>query len=106
MEYLELNRNGNTRRNSEVALRTYERVMSDLSKRSREVFEPLREASVERLPYLLMKFLQSARRADGSVYASGTINTNFNGICNILATRDTQPVNVKGDPIFKRNAES
>ena len=79
--------------------------MSDLSKRSREVFEPLREASVERLPYLLMKFLQSARRADGSLYASGTINTNFNGICNILATRETQPVNVKGDPIFKRVLE-
>ena len=52
-----------------------------------------------------MKFLQSASRADGSDYASGTTNTNFKGICNILATRETQPVNVKGDSIFKRALE-
>ena len=105
VEYLELNRNGNTKRNCDVAMKTYNRVMSDLSRRSGETFEPLIEASVERLPYLLMKFLQSAKRADGSVYASGTINTNFNGICNILATKEDQPVSVKVDPRFKRVLE-
>ena len=99
--YLELNKNGNTRRNGEVALRTYDRVMADLSRGSKEVFEPLKEATVERLPHLLMKFLQSAKKADGSVYASGTIHTNFNMICNVLAARELNPVNVKGDPRFK-----
>ena len=105
VKYLELNRNGNTKRNCDVAMKTYNRVMSDLSRRSGETFEPLKEASVERLPYLLMKFLQSAKRADGSVYASGTINTNFNGICNILAAKEDQPVSVKVDPRFKKVLE-
>ena len=105
VEYLDLNRNGNTRRNAEMALRTYERIMSSLSERSGEVFEPLKEASLGRLPYLLMKFLQSAKKPDGTVYASGTINTNFNGICNLLSSRENEPVNVKSDARFKRVLE-
>jgi hypothetical protein len=49
-DYLELNKNGNTRKNSDMALRQYERVMSRLSERGGEDFESLKEASVERLP--------------------------------------------------------
>ena len=104
-DYLELNKNGNTRKNSDMALRQYERVMSRLSERGGEDFESLKEASVERLPYLLLKFLQSAKKSDGTVYAAGTINTIFNSLCNILSSRENEPVNIKTDVQFKKVRE-
>jgi U4/U6.U5 tri-snRNP-associated protein 3 len=66
------------------------------------VYEPLLEAPVERLPHLLLKFLQVARKATGQVYASGTIITLFTGVCSILSSRERDPVNVKLDPRFEK----
>ena len=100
-EYLEANRNENTRKNEDVAMKTYSRVMSRLSDRGGEDFEPLKEAAIERLPHLLQKFLQTAKKPDGKVYASGTLNTLFNGICNVLCAREKEPVNIKSDVRFK-----
>ena len=104
-EYLELNKNGNTRKNEDMAFRQYERVMTCLSERGGETFEPLKEALAERLPYLLCKFLQAAKKSDGKVYAAGTINSIFNSMCNILSTREIEPVNVKSDVRFKKVRE-
>ena len=43
-EFLRINQNGNTRKNSEVALRTYERVMSEVADKTGEVYEDLMKA--------------------------------------------------------------
>ena len=84
-----------------MLMKTYERVMSRLSDRGGEDFVPLKEAAIERLPHLLQKFLQTAKKPDGKVYASGTLNTLFNGICNFLCARENEPVNIKSDVRFK-----
>ena len=84
-QYLQMNKNGNSKKNEDVALKTYDRVMSVLLEKSGEVFDSLQEAPVDRLPYLLQKFLQAARKPNGDVYASGTITTNFHGLCNVVA---------------------
>ena len=98
---MELNANGNTKKNVNLSANTYERVMQQYSEKSGTEYEPLENAPVDRLPFLLKKFLQTAKMINGQVYSSGTITTNFNGLCNILAKREKDPVNVKADPRFK-----
>ena len=100
-QYMEQMRNGNTRRNDETAVKTFERVMAELSKKTGEVYESLEEATGDRLPFLLSKYLQAAKKVDGSVYASGTIITLFNGICSFLCRRDHEKVDVKTDVRFR-----
>ena len=104
-EFLRINQNGNTKKNEEVAMTAYTRVMNNLSEKSGEVFPPLQETPVDQLPYLLLRFLQSMKKANGEVYASASLNTLFNGLCNILAKRPVDPVNVKPDPRFKKVLE-
>ena len=61
--------------------------MKNLSEKSVEVFPPLQETPVDQLPYLLLKFLQSVKKTNGEVYASASLNTLFNGLCNILVVQ-------------------
>ena len=77
-------------------------MMSELSERTGERYESLQEASAERLPYLLQKFLQSATKVGGQVYSSGSLNTLVNGISNYLKSREVDPVDVKYDFRFKK----
>ena len=86
-EYLALNVNANTKKNEDMAAKTYDRVMNELAMKSGEHLESLQEAPVVRLPYLLQKFLQTAKMINGEVFASGTINTLFNGISSVLKRR-------------------
>ena len=51
-EFLELNKNGNTRRNMNVALSSYNRVMKKLGEDLDEEFVPLETAPIAQLPYL------------------------------------------------------
>ena len=66
-EYLELNNNGNSRRNQDVALRSYEGVMNELGQAMGEEIEALETATTVKLPFLLMKYFQAAKREDDSV---------------------------------------
>ena len=104
-EYLAINSNANTKKNIEHAAKTYDRVMAELADQSGEHFESLQEAPLTRLPYLLLKFLQTAKTLTGGVFASGTMNTLFNGISSVLMRREEEPVNVKIDPRFKKVQE-
>ena len=104
-EYLAINSNANTKKNIEHAAKTYDRVMAELADQSGEHFESLQEALLTRLPYLLLKFLQTAKTLTGGVFASGTMNTLFNGISSVLMRREEEPVNVKIDPRFKKVQE-
>jgi hypothetical protein len=104
-EYLALNANPNTKKNVAHAVKTYERVMAELAIKSGEHFESLQEAPAAQLPYLLQKFLQTAKTLTGGVFAAGTMNTLFNGICTALMNREEEPVNLKIDPRFKKVQE-
>ena len=97
-DYLQFNKNGNTKRNIDVAVRTYNRVMEQLSLKSGEAYESLQDAPVERLPHLLMKFMQTGRKKNGERYASNTIATNLNQLSTFLANREQDQVNIKIDP--------
>ena len=104
-EYLELNKNGNSRRNQDVALRSYERVMNQLGQSMGEEFEPLETASIVKLPFLLMKYFQAAKREDDTVYSSGTLSSHFNSFANVLSSRKEEPVDVKTDVRFDKVRE-
>jgi hypothetical protein len=85
-----------------VALRTYERVMTLVADKTDGIYEDLMAARLERLPYLLCKFLQTAKKASGEVYSSGSLHTMFNGLCNALGGRG---ITVKGDARFNKVTE-
>ena len=104
-DYLALNANANTKKNIKYAVEMYERVMLELSERIGEQFESLEEASVERLPYLLQKFLQSATKSTGEVYSSGSLNTMINGISKFLKSREGEQVDIKADFRFEKVQE-
>ena len=106
-DYLARRENGNTRKNIQVANAAYERVMKNLAvKEGRgEVYPSLKEASVERLPHLIEKFLQTARRVNGEVYASGTLHTIWSGLAHILGTREVNPVDIKSNVCFQTARE-
>ena len=46
----------------------------------------IKEAPVERLPYLVEKFIQAARKSNMEVYASGTFHFIWNRVANILSS--------------------
>ena len=100
--YLALHANANSKKNEKFAVDVFDRVMGELSERNGEQFESLQEASVERLPYLLQKFLQTATKVGGQVYSSGSLNTLVNSISNFLKSREVDPVDVKYDFRFKK----
>ena len=99
--------NANSRRNMQVVGDMYARVMRALAEKEGkgESYPSLKEAPVERLPYLVEKFIQAARKSNMEVYASGTFHFIWNGVANILSSRETDPVNVKTDVNFRRARE-
>ena len=102
-DYLARRQNANTRKNIEVASSTYERVMKNLGLKEGmgEVYPSLKKAPVERLPHLLEKFFQTAKRADEQVYASATLHTIWSGLAHILGTREVDPVDIKTNVNFQ-----
>ena len=76
--------------------------MKELSVKTGEIYESLEDSPVERLPYLVLKCLQAAKKTNGDSYSSGTLHNFFNGLHNILANRENDPVNIKLDPRFKK----
>ena len=56
-------------------------------------------------PCLVEKFIQTARKSNMEVYASGTFHFIWNRVANILSSRETDPVNVKTDVNFRRARE-
>jgi len=99
--------NANSRRNMQVVGDMYARVMRALAEKEGkgESYPSLKEAPVERLPYLVEKFIQAARKSNMEVYASGTFHFIWNRVANILSSRETDPVNVKTDVNFRRARE-
>ena len=95
--------NANSRRNMQVVGDMYARVMRALAEKEGkgESYPSLKEAPVERLPYLVEKFIQAARKSNMEVYASGTFHFIWNRVANILSSRETDPVNVKTDVNFR-----
>ena len=87
--------NANSRRNMQVVGDMYARVMRALAEKEGkgESYPSLKEAPVERLPYLVEKFIQAARKSNMEVYASGTFHFIWNRVANILSSRETDPVN-------------
>ena len=104
-EFLELNKNGNTRKNSNAALSSYNRVMKKLGEDLGEEFVPLETTPAAQLPYLLMKYLQAAKREDDTVYSSGSLRAHFNSLANILSARQEDPVDIKNDVRFNKVKE-
>merc|ERR1712012_992260 len=106
-EFLALKENANSRRNMQVVGDMYARVMRVLAEREGkgESYPSIKEAPVERLPYLVEKFIQAARKSNMEVYASGTFHFIWNRVANILSSRETDPVNVKTDVNFRRARE-
>ena len=101
-DYLALHANANTMKNELYSLEVYTRVMNQLTEKYGDEYESLQEASAEQLPYLLQKFLQTATKASGQVYSSGSLNTLVCGISSYLKGRQVDPVDVKLDPRFKK----
>ena len=101
-DYLALHANANTMKNELYSLDVYKRVMNQLTEKYGDQYESLQEASAEQLPYLLQKFLQTATKASGQVYSSGSLNTLVCGISSYLKSRQVDPVDVKLDPRFKK----
>ena len=101
-DYLALHANANTMKNELYSLDVYKRVMNQLTEKFGDQYESLQEASAEQLPYLLQKFLQTATKASGQVYSSGSLNTLVSGISTYLKGRQVDPVDVKLDPRFKK----
>ena len=106
-EFLAMKENANSRRNMQVVGDMYARVMRALAEKEGkgESYPSLKEAPVERLPYLVEKFIQAARKSNMEVYASGTFHFIWNRVANILSSRETDPVNVKTDVNFRRARE-
>ena len=106
-EFLAMKENANSRKNMQVVGDMYARVMRALAEKEGkgESYPSLKEAPVERLPYLVEKFIQAARKSNMEVYASGTFHFIWNRVANILSSRETDPVNVKTDVNFRRARE-
>ena len=106
-EFLAMKENANSRRNMQVVGDMYARVMRALAEKEGkgESYPSLKEAPVERLPYLVEQFIQAARKSNMEVYASGTFHFIWNRVANILSSRETDPVNVKTDVNFRRARE-
>ena len=81
--------NANSRRNMQVVGDMYARVMRALAEKEGkgESYPSLKEAPVERLPYLVEKFIQAARKSNMEVYASGTFHS----------IQDRKHIELKGD---------
>ena len=94
--------NANSRRNMQVVGDMYARVMRALAEKEGkgESYPSLKEAPVERLPYLVEKFIQAARKSNMEVYASGTFHFIWNRVANILSSRETDPVTRFGGSVF------
>ena len=99
--------NANSRRNMQVVGDMYARVMRALAEKEGkgESYPRFKEPPVERLPFLVEKFIQAARKSNMEVYASGTFHFIWNRVANILSSRETDPVNVKTDVNFRRARE-
>ena len=100
--------NANSRRNMQVVGDMYARVMRALAEKEGkgESYPSLKEAPVERLPYLVEKFIQTARKSNMEVMeASSTFHFIWNWVANILSSRETDPVNVKTDVNLRRARE-
>merc|ERR1712218_276858 len=106
-EFLAMKENANSWRNMQVVGDMYARVMRALAEKEGkgESYPSLKEAPVERLPYLVEKFIQAARKSNMEVYASGTFHFIWKRVANILSSRETDPVNVKTDVNFRRARE-
>ena len=81
--------NANSRRNMQVVGDMYARVMRALAEKEGkgESYPSLKEAPVERLPYLVEKFIQAARKSNMEVYASGTFHFIWNRVANSICLR-------------------
>ena len=99
-EYLQLNRNGNSRKNEEVAVRSLEKTMAKLGQDMGVEFPSLQTATEEELVYILVKYVQAARISNEKVYSSGTLNTYFNSLASVLSARKENPVDIKKDVRF------